>query len=264
MVLDKRNSYNHEELDSLREKITTVFQSLDGTIEKGIQETVCDIIVSSWEHQRAHKFLNLSDKTTITEYINRVIQNYIKQHHYVEQVQAGANEVWEDLYVKMQRWAYHFLLRNNFYPGKRTFELAVTYAGEAAVVLLDAHYYYDTDAFEAWVVELVKNICRKFMKKATNQYVVPETSLFSIDATFDEVVVDRELEQSVQHREDIAAALARLSKKERAVLYGILNGLKTDELAASLDTSISHVYKIKFDAIQKMRKILGAEGYNHE
>lgn len=264
MALDKDNSSNPDDLDALRKKIISVFQSLDGTVDRAIQETVCDIIVSSWEHQRAHKFLNLSDKTTITEYIGRVIQNYIEQHHYVEQVKAGADEVWEDLYVKMQRWAYHFLLRNNFYAGKATFELAVTYAGEAAVVLLDAHYYYDTDAFEAWVVELVKNICRKFMKKATNQHVVPEANLFSIDAAFDEVVVERELEQSVQHREDIVAALARLSKKERAVLYGILNGLKTDELAKSLDTSVSHVYKIKFDAIQKMRKILGAEGYNHE
>lgn len=259
MVSDMNHFENDgdEELEALRQAVIAVFQSLEDIADKDILDAACDVVMASIEHHRAQKFINLLDEPSVSDYVHRVIRIYANQHEYIELVMAGSSEVWEELYVNMQRWAYHFLLRNNFHPDAATFELAVAYAGEAGVTLVNAHYPYDTEFFEPWAVELVKNICRKFMRKAVNLNQIPETRLSPLDATSEDFEIAPSVEKYVQTKQDLTAAFTHLSERERYVLKGIFSGVKTWEMAKTLETSRGNVYKIKFEAIQKLRKILG-------
>jgi RNA polymerase sigma factor (sigma-70 family) len=163
------------------------------------------------------------------------------------------------LFEKLQYWAYHFLLRNNFHPKADTFELAVSYASDAGVTLIHTDYSYDVPSFEAWTVELVKNVCRKNIRKAVAQRQIPEAKLSPLDEYYSDSDIQRVIEEYIEQEHDLNLGMAELTERERFVIVGIFNGLETDEIAAHLGTSHSHVYKLKSQAIQKIRGKISGE-----
>lgn len=219
------------------------------------KSAIRNVIMINLAHDRIDHFLNLSDLHQPADYVNRVAEFYERQHRYVTRMRQGADDVWYTLYEKMQRWAYGYLRRCNFFPGPDTFELAISYAGEAGGNMVNAHYPYDIAIFDAWAMELVKNACRKNMKQAMNHGHIPESQLTSLedDMQFADESY-RGVEQLVGEGYDLEVILSLLDEREQTVIQAHLHGEKPQETAAQLDITTNNVYKIKHDVIRKMRK----------
>lgn len=243
---------------------------LQSAIEKALQQTVSDmdermasnirdIVAQNLATGRVQRFLNVEGNTP-RDYVKRVESIYRQQHKYIEMVWSGSNDIWEELYVNMQHWAYHFLLRNGFRSSADTFALAVSYASEAAAYLIQARYPYDVERFEFWAVELVKNVCRKFMRKAVSSSNIPEAKLDPLDASFDDLSLG-DLEGYVEHKEfirDFIKALSQLDEREQLIITCLIEERNLHELAQELGISTGHIYKLKSTALQKLRKLLAA------
>ena len=252
------SSWSNANDELLCQALEDALQALEGVIEEAIRAEVSRIVMRNFEHKRIQRVLVYMDITP-PDYVDLVVRVYHTQCAYVEQVMAGSSTVWLDLYENMQHWAFHFLLRNNFYPTAETFELAVSYAGDAGVTLIHADYPYDVNSFEAWAVELVKNVCRKNIKKAVAQHQIPEAKLSPLDEFYSDSDILRALEQFVEQKHDLTLVMADLTDRERFVITGIFNGLDTNEIATQLDISHSQVYKLKNIAIKKLRGKISGE-----
>jgi len=240
--------------DDLRQKLDNAIASLN--IPGELKETITNIIMINLEHDRVQHFLNLLKQHQPADYVDHVVVVYENQHEYVTRVQEGEDDVWYSLYEKMQRWAFGFLRQHNFSPSADTWELAVSYAGEAGGTLIHAHYPYDVPVFDAWAIQLVKNVCRKNMKQATNQRHIPENQLAPLeDHTHLPDGTSRKVEQAVETEYDLDMIMSKLNKRDQVVMAALMTGMKPQELAAHLETTLGNAYKIKHDVIQKMRKI---------
>jgi RNA polymerase sigma factor (sigma-70 family) len=237
----------------LRKKLDEAIDLLDKPDK--VKAIIRSVIMVNLDHARVEHFLALADLHQPADYVNRVAELYESQHRYVNSMRQGSDDIWHPLYEKMQRWAYGYLRRCNFFPGQDTFELAISYAGEAGGNMVKAHYPFDVANFDAWAMELVKNACRKNMKRAVNQNRIPENLLATLE---DDIQYPDELyrgvEQLVEDGYDLQMILSHLDERERIVILARLNGIKPQEVAAQLDTTTNNVYKIGHDVIQKMRK----------
>ncbi len=252
------SSWSNANDELLCQALEDALQALEGVIEEAIRAEVSRIVMRNFGRGRARRFL-ASDNMTPTEYVERVVRIYCEQHDYVDQIMAGTDDVWLDLYIKLQHWAYYFLLRRGFYRSSDSFELAVNYAGEAGAILFHAEYTYDVEDFNAWAVELVKNVCRRNMKKAVAQHQIPEAKLSALGEFYSDSDVLRALEQFIEQEHDLTLVMVDLTDRERFVITSLFNGLETDEIAKLLNTSHSHIYKLKSQAIQKMNSKISGE-----
>lgn len=222
-------------------------------------QQITTVIWTNMAHGRVNNFLNLADEHQPTDYVIRIVQNYERYHHYVQCVQNGDDKIWAELYPKMQQWAYRYLLKKGFFPGTATFELAVSYAGEAGGALVNAHYPYDVEMFDAWAYQILVNVCRRNMRQATSQMQIPERHLVGLDtpelAEFSLTTLEYLSERSL----DLKGAFAKLTEREQEVFLWLLTGLSTEEIATRLDITPNHVYHVKHVIIKKLRKILGSD-----
>ncbi len=240
--------------DALLKKLEKAIVQLDESA--AVKEALNQIIIANPKYKRVRNFLGSSDKLKPKDYVKHVAEIYKEQHMYVSAVLRGDEEVWIPLYEKMQYWAYQFLLRCKFYSGVDTFELAVSYAGDAGAEMVNATYPYDVPVFDAWAFQLLKNVCCRNIKKATKQRLLPDNQLLPLEDHINlsdgstrgvEAQVEKELALNLMH--------SHLNEREEIVLNGEIKGLSALEIATQLGTSATNVYKMKYDIIQKMSKI---------
>ena len=208
-------------------------------------QQITAIIWANDAHGRLRNFLDLAKEHQPADYVARVVQNYERYHHYVDCVQNGDEEIWDELYPKMQKWAYRYLLKKGFFPGSMTQESAVSFAGDAGAVLIHAHYPYDFDVFDAWAYQILVNVCRRQMRQAKNQVHVPERQLVNLDSAEIREFATIALDYLSENALDLEQAFTKLTEREQNILLWFLNGFGAEEIAAKFGTTVNNIYRIK-------------------
>jgi RNA polymerase sigma factor (sigma-70 family) len=193
----------------------------------------------------------------VQDYVWRVVDKYISLNPYIKELQKeGAANAWEPLIKKLQSWAYNSL--RNDVVDMPPLENAQECANEAAITILGAHFPYDTD-FEPWAYVIVKNICSKFIRKATKKSAVPQQSIIHIDDALDPIK-DPQFEQQEYQKDlqdDLFVAISQLSNGRRQVIeLKYLQDFSLDEIAKKMRKSIGAIYCLHFNALNDLRKIL--------
>jgi len=193
----------------------------------------------------------------VHDYVWRVAEKYMNLSPYINEIQnEGAVNAWEPLIKQLQRWAYNFL--RNDVVDMPPLENAQECANEAAITILGAHFPYDTD-FEPWAYVIVKNVCSKFIRKATKKSTVPQQSIIHIDDTLD-TIKDLQFEQQEHQKDlqdDLFEAIAQLSNGRRQVIeLKYLQDFSLNEIAPKMGKSIGAIYCLHFNALNDLRKIL--------
>jgi RNA polymerase sigma factor (sigma-70 family) len=193
----------------------------------------------------------------VQDYVLRVAEKYDNLSPYMKKLQSEeSTNVWEPLIIKLQGWAYNYL-RNNMLD-LHPLDIAQECANEAAITILGAHFPYDTE-FEPWAHVLVKNICSKFIHKATKGTTIPRQSTIHIDDNL-ESLKDPQYEQQERQQDlqdDLLEAIAKLSNGRRQVIVlKYLQEYSLDEIAQKMGKSIGAIYCLHFNALSDLRKIL--------
>lgn len=248
----------------MEEDSQTLRRALEAAINKHVRgradsSQIEPIIWANYERKRVENYVNSGNANTPDEYVLRVIFYYERDHHYVECVQNSDEEIWLKLYPQMQRWAYAYLLKRDWFPGKDTFDTAVSYAGEAGGILVHAHYPYDIDIFDSWAYQTLLNVCKRNMRYATNQDHIPEDQFVGLDTPELAEFSNATLEYLVEHSLDLKKAFNRLNDREKQIFLALLKGASTEEIALMLDETKNYVYHAKHIIIQKLRGFLGVD-----
>ncbi|MCL4868884.1 MAG: sigma-70 family RNA polymerase sigma factor [Anaerolineae bacterium] len=227
-----------------------------------LKKIIGQIVLSNYGRGRFHYYLKHVGCDPTWSYVHQVMTIYEELNPYVSKVMAGEDEVWDELFGKMQQWAYRFLLSHNFFPTKETLDLAISYASEAGGTLIQSRFPYDTAVFDAWAIQLVRNVCRKNIREATSSSHVPDNKMSELN---EDLVNDERfsIEEWMEKGYDVNEAIKQLNPREQAVIRGFLMGMSVEEIAKQLNLKPGNVYKIKHEAIRKLRKILGLDGYNN-
>ena len=243
--------------EQIRRQIEQALGALTESRGEEMVHKIRQIALTNLEKGRIHAFIDRTSEGVQT-YIQLVDQLFVHLHEYLHQLQfERSREVWQPLFEHMQHWAYSFLLGKGFVPGSETRETAIECATEAAVNLLGAYFPYDT-AFDAWVIVIVQNTCRKYIQRALKKSVVPEDKKVELDDNLlspSELLFGDHVFQS-ESRQELEAALAKLSDTRQAVIRMIyLEDRKPAEIALLMGKSASAVYDLRFRALGDLRKI---------
>ena len=112
--------------------------------------------------------------------------------------------------------------------------------------------YQAQGKFSAYLCRVLLNQCRMAARSAKRAGVVDDVPAAPGDRTGESLILAREREREVE------AALQRLSEKLRTVV--VLRhsaGLSYDEIAETLDLPLGTVKRRLFDAMEKLRSMLG-------
>lgn len=225
----------------------------------GIARQIKPILLSNLDRGRVQYFSD-GKPGRIRAYVWHVSQNFSSLNQYIHQLQIERSDtVWEPLIKRMQTWAYNFFLRKGSPADDHTRQTAIECASEAAIILLEAHYPYDTE-FDAWAHVIVQNACRKHIHKAARKSAVPDSGLVELE---DELLdpEDPLLEVTTMRKEsgrELVEALNQLSEARRTIIQSIyFDGLEPTDLAAKMGKTVGAIYSLQFNALKDLRKILG-------
>ncbi|WP_371372200.1 sigma-70 family RNA polymerase sigma factor [Sporomusa aerivorans] len=138
---------------------------------------------------------------------------------------------------------------------------------EGTVGLIEAVENYDHTRGVAFSLFAVHRIRGRIINHLSSQ----EDSLLCIDsplaghrtqATIADLLVDAKLEVAAQAEqnflvEQLKTAMDRLPAKEQQVLNGVyLNDCEPKDLAASMELSVSHIYRLQKQGIRRLRGML--------
>ncbi|HKJ38168.1 MAG TPA: sigma-70 family RNA polymerase sigma factor [Anaerolineales bacterium] len=228
--------------------------------EKGgdIARQVKPILLANLDRGRLKSFADGSPER-VRAYIWLVADKYSELNPYLHQLQTEqSRESWEPLFERIQTWAYNFFLRKNFAADDHTREIAIECATEAAIILLKAHFPYDTE-FAPWAHVITQNTCRKFIHKAFKKSVVPEDKKIELEdslANPHELLVETMALQQ-EAGDELMEALEQLSEARRTVIQSIyLDEIEPDEIAKKMKKTVGAVYSLHFNALNDLRKIL--------
>ena len=221
------------------------------------------ILYTNLDRGRLHGFIE-GEIDRVHDYVFRVADKYTSLSPYINKLQnEGAANAWEPLTKQLTRWAYNFL--RNDVVDTPPMENAQECANESAITILGAHFPYDTD-FEPWACVIVKNVCLKFIHKATKKSTVPQRSLIHLDDAMDTIKdpQSEQQEQQIDLQDDLFEAIAQLSNGRRqVVLYKYFEEYSLDEIAQKMGKSIGAIYCLHFNALSDLRKILNKNKDNH-
>lgn len=251
--------------------------NLQTTLEEALQQvaeergekivlTIRPIIMSNLAQCRINSWLGTNENRTPRDYILLVVKMHKQYGNYIYQLQVEKSEpVWQDLYTQLQKWAYNYLLGKGFYRDQATFQLASTYATEAAMALLTARFPYDRN-FMAWVHVLLLNICRREIRQATKASRIPDEKWITLDDELAHLHNPLSVQDSQELRQALLDAIQRLPQEtwQQVLLLRYFHNLTPAEIAEEMDKTASAVYNLHFKAIDALREIWDPIGYKYE
>ncbi|MCB2160696.1 RNA polymerase sigma factor [bacterium] len=214
------------------------------------------IILINEQRGRIEKFTK-GNQTKVREYLVNTFRTYEKISDYVYQIQiVKDDELWEPLFIKMSKWAYAILRKNNFNPGPQTSDQAANCAAEAAIQVINAHFPYDTN-FESWVYVITSNACFRFFRKGA-KITNPENAVV-LDQVAEILIHPNSINQENQanHHIDLLNAIEQLKEeRKQVILLTYFDHLSTEDIAEKLSRSTGAVYNLRHNALKDLRKIL--------
>jgi RNA polymerase sigma factor (sigma-70 family) len=195
----------------------------------------------------------------ISEYVRALADRYIALSAFLRELQTQGNSAaWEPLFERMQAWAYNFLLRKGFAATFATQDDALECAMDAALILRDAYFPYDTD-FDPWAHVIVQNACRKFMRRGMKKSAIPGEKLVDIEDMLESLADPAPANGDLQNdlAPELEEALSQLAPARSQVIRGIyLDDMSPSEVAGKLGKSVGAIYSLQFNALLDLRKNL--------
>lgn len=231
--------------------------------------TLRSIISTNLERKRVQYYLQNDSSAQPYDYVQRVVEHYDHWHPYIHQIQVEKQTaVWQPLFAKLQMWAYTFLRRYLSDPD-HLHQQSQNCATEAASILVNAHFPYDVD-FDPWACVLLQNVCRKYIAQtAKNQY--PDKELVSLDRWDDWLrnIADPasgETKRRTDLRLDLLSAIEQLATAARQefILRYYFEGQTYEQIAQEMNRSKNALYKLHFDALENLRKIMAPNEDRYE
>lgn len=195
----------------------------------------------------------------VRDYVYRVAEQYQLQYSHLEKIQIErSTEVWESLFEQMQQWAYNFLLRKDFGVNLATAENASECATDAAIVMLKAHFPYDTD-FKPWAHVIVQNACHKFIRARLKKSIIPDEEIVSIEDLLENLKdhFSQDQNQQKELNTTLRSAIARLSKTRQEVILQIyFQDMSIREISQKMGKSHGAIHSLHFNGLHDLQKIL--------
>jgi RNA polymerase sigma factor (sigma-70 family) len=243
----------------LKEALETVLTSFTDELGAETVAALRPILLTNYAKGRVHKFTE-GNPAKIGNYIHKVAGIYLKYHDYLVKVQVDQDEsVWEELFLKIQKYAQSYFIRKSFNPTQVKNELAFGQDSEAVLVIFKAQFPYDTD-FDAWVKVIVQYCCLKYMRSLyANNDSIP--NIEDLENTISKMVREKNEEEKQVDKEEYSALCEAISKlkgqRKKIIVLRYIKNLSLEEIAEKLGKSMQAVYSLHFRALNDLRKILG-------
>lgn len=208
---------------------------------------------------RLDYYLSAGEDRTTAGYVATVAEFYRRWHPYLHRLQCKKSTAdWEALFEKFQRWAYNYLLRKEWYASCDTYDHALSIAGEAAAMLYQAHFPYDTD-FDPWAHVLLQHACRRRLRSLTRLNNVPDDKLVPLEAWMNSHMAHSGhdfLSKSLL-RGQLLDAIDQLPnvRYKKVILLRFFEGWTAADIARELDTTANAVHLIQRRALQNLREL---------
>lgn len=232
-------------------------------IEPEIGPAVSRILIDNWADGRIAKFFNSKTEDSVYDYVCRVVKYYKKCHPFVLKIERGHPAAWDLLLEKMRKWAYSFFRKKRLPDYLDFVQISNDCANDAGARLINIRFPYDVH-YESWVCRVVQNVCLNHIRQFTDKldYADLDYDLSETDEWLHELGVPSGAE-SVEKRMDLFNAIEQLSSEDRKIFIHLyyFEGKSFREIAAILDRTTNALYKLHFDALENLRKILGGTSY---
>lgn len=235
---------------------------------KTVTTAIHPILLDNLERGRISKWLGTSKNRTVQDYVERVATFHARYQDYFYQIQVEkSEEVWQDLYCRLQEWAYNYLLGKGFYRNQSTSQLAATYATEAAIVLLTARFSYDTE-FDPWAHVLLLHVCRRQIRQTRKASHVPDEKKTGLEDELAHLHNPSSLHNghTWELRHALLDAIERLPQEtwQQVLLLRYFHNLTPAEIAEEMGKTASAVYNLHFKAMAALREIWDQKGDKDE
>jgi RNA polymerase sigma factor (sigma-70 family) len=221
-----------------------------------LAELLKSIIFTNLNAGRVHTYLNNHPHYHPRDYVWLVADHHERWHTYVHKIQIEKQaELWELLFVKLQKWAYNYLRRKNVPAEAGRFEQALDYATEASIVLIAAHFPYDVD-FDPWACVLLQNICRCHIRKTVNSASTLDKDLLTLEHCYQQLRAlgdpsAKEAQHLAELRCDLLDAIEHLAseaRKQFALLYYFEDNT-LEQIAEKMNRQVNALYKLHFGSV---------------
>ncbi len=199
-------------------------------------------------------------------YVERVADYYRRCRPAVLQIQFNKEEAaWIQLMDNMDRWARCYC-QNSRLSGPERGEVVEAAVMDAAAIVLRSPFPYDVE-FDAWVYVIVQNACKKRLHQHYYPVSVPADEEVPIDA-WDEWLANlpdlatANDERRRELRSLLLGAVTQLDSEARRefVIRYYFEGYTLPEVAERMERSPAAIYKLHYDCLQNLRKILVKNG----
>jgi RNA polymerase sigma factor (sigma-70 family) len=139
-------------------------------------------------------------------------------------------------------------------------------AQETSLEIVHAHYPYDCE-FDAWACKITHHTTSKYMKRHGSSTVLYDVDLADVADWFQgsgEAAMPNPEDQYAT-RQFLLNAIEQLSENQKIVIWQFyFEGAPLPKIAKVLDVSVNTIYKRHFDALTRLRKIIGENQYKDE
>jgi RNA polymerase sigma factor (sigma-70 family) len=250
------------EIEEIKLEIEKALQSLSDQEGSEIIAKLEPLLYTNLGRGRIQGFIE-GDLKHVREYVWKVAKNYRNLSTIVHRLQIErSSEIWEPIFLKMQTWAYNFFIRKNFYSDVNTKGIAAECANEAAIIMLNAHFPYDTD-LDPWVHTIVLHTCQKYIRRGMlpRKYQANSIPFEELENIPDSATQHFEALSNFQG--ELSDALSRLPAPRRQVIELMyFSGLSPVEIAGEMGKSVGAVYSLHFNALLDLKKIMSQTGKN--
>jgi RNA polymerase sigma factor (sigma-70 family) len=248
--------YMHIDGEDILEELEVAIERLRDE-EPEIGAAVGSILRDNWADGRIEKFFNSKTEDTINDYVERVIKYYRKCHEYVSRIESDDEAAWDHLLEKLRKWAYAFLKKKGVPYQADLFQIANDCANDACLRLLNVRFPYDVH-YESWACRVVQNVTLNYIRQHTDKIEYADLDLNEAHEWLQALSVPDGTSR-VEKRIDLLDAINQLNSEDRQrfILLYYFGGKSFAEIAEILDRTINALYKLHFDALENLRKILG-------
>lgn len=244
--------------DPIDIEVENALQFLIKQGRKDLAANIRPVLTKNREKGRIEYFTN-GQLDRVREYVLRVAEHYQAQSTYLEKIKIErSTDVWEPLFADMCKWSYSHLKRKDFSGNLATIENATECATEASILLLRAHFPYDTD-FKPWAHVIVQNACQKFIQERYKKYNIAEENLVDIE-DLHEYLKDHQSQedgQALELRDELRSAITGLSETRQKVIESMyFLDMSVGEISEQLDKSPGAIHSLHFNALHDLQKIL--------
>lgn len=217
-------------------------------------EEIRHIVCHNFELGRVRRYFQINKNPSPQKYVERVCEYYLLHHPYVYALQVTQDgETWQNLRQKLWGWKKRLPFNHH-----TTFDDIVQ---ESCRNINQANFPYDTD-FDPWAYIILRNTTYGYYDPEAMNLIGYEEEieplLYKADIYIKDLV--QSPEEVMLHSENLAEvyqAINKLPEKQRLFMeLHYIQEKSFANIAIILDVKQNALYKLHFDALANLRKIL--------